>query len=347
MLFGTCVATTPTAKTSPTVVAKPATFESYSIGDLQAPRPGGTRPALMLLGGGDWPVDGFRWFMAAAGNGHIVILRASGSDDLQQEVWQEIGGALSLQTVVFHDRAAADDPAVLAIVRQADGIFLGGGDQSNYVNYWRGTALNRALEAHVRAGKPLGGTSAGLAILGRYSYGAMDGDSMDSPRALADPMRGGITLIDGFLDLPGLESVITDSHFTQRNRLGRLVVFLARLAHDQGAAAAGVVGLGIDEQSGVLLEPDGSARVVSRKGGRAWLVEPTSPAQPLVAGLPLTQQHIRVTAADGSSILRRKELGGGKARWEVEAPALVAEYDASDGQLRKRRTDAERAPSGR
>ena len=132
---------------------------------------------------------------------------------------------------MFHDRKAASDPRVLRIVCHADGIFIGGGDQSNYVRFWQGTPLNKALDAHVRAGKLLGGTSAGLAILGGYSYGALDGDSLQSSRALQDPMGSGVRLVRNFLHLPRMASVITDSHFAKRHRLGRLVVvFVARLA---------------------------------------------------------------------------------------------------------------------
>lgn len=316
-----------------------ATFDTYSIGELDAPRPGPTRAALLLLGGGDWPVEAFRWFMDAAGNGHIVILRAAGNEDLQAEIWRDIGGATSLQTIVFRDRRAADSPAVAAILAKADGIFLGGGDQSKYVNFWKGTAVQRAIDAHVRAGKPLGGTSAGLAVLGAYGYGAMDGDSMDSPRALADPLRSGLTLVGDFLHVPGLELVFTDSHFAQRQRQGRLVAFLARLAHDEGAAAAQVIGLGVDEEGAVCLEPNGEGRIYSRNGGYAWLVEPTQPAAPLQAGVPLRQSGVRMTGAGTASRLWRRVQADGSTRWEVESPAFVREYDAADGVLR------ERAPS--
>ena len=54
-------------------------------------------------------------------------------------------------------------------MRNADGIFIAGGDQSNYVRFWKGTPVAEALDPHVRAGKPIGGTSAGLAMLGGLS----------------------------------------------------------------------------------------------------------------------------------------------------------------------------------
>ena len=85
-------------------------LDYYEIGDLDSPRATHTEPAMMLMGGGDWVPDAFHWWLEKAGNGHIVILRASGGDDMQQRLYEEIGGAASVQTLVFRDRAPADDP---------------------------------------------------------------------------------------------------------------------------------------------------------------------------------------------------------------------------------------------
>jgi hypothetical protein len=205
-------------------------YTEYDIGDASAPTSGTVQPGLMLVGGGDWPHDAVRWMSERMGHGHLVILRASGTDDLQQDFLKEIGGAVSVQTLVFHSREAASDPRVLEIVRKADGIFFGGGDQSNYVRYFKGTPLNALLDEHVRSGRPMGGTSAGLAILGAYSYGAMDGGSLVSKDALKNPLGTGVTLVRDFLHMPLLGNVITDSHFAIRERWGRLLVFVGRLA---------------------------------------------------------------------------------------------------------------------
>src|SRR3546814_11677266 len=76
-----------------------------------------------------WPLDAFRWMIARAGHGHLVVLRASGAAEAQDEFYTQIGGVASAQTFVFSDRKAASDPAVLAALEAADGIFIAGGDQ--------------------------------------------------------------------------------------------------------------------------------------------------------------------------------------------------------------------------
>lgn len=249
-------------------------YAYYQIGDVQAARPGAIEPGLMMVGGGEWPYEAFRWMARKAGNGRIVILRASGSVEAQEEFFKEVGGITGAQTLVFQDRGAASDPRVIDIVSKADGIFIAGGDQSNYVRYWKGTPLNEAINRHVRQGKPLGGTSAGLAIMGAYSYGAMDGTSLTSATALQDPLGPSVTLVDDFLQIPLLPAnrVITDSHFGKRDRLGRLVTFVARLSKEQSSSA--ITGIGIDENTALCIDGDRTGRVFTDTDGKAWLVVP-------------------------------------------------------------------------
>src|SRR5690606_30201356 len=294
-----------------------------AIGNPAAATPGPVEPGLMLVGGGGWPQDAFRWMVERAGHGHIVVLRASGAAEAQDEFYKQIGGLASAQTVVFSDRKAASDPAVLAALEAADGIFIAGGDQANYVRYWKGTPLNAVLDRHVRDGKPLGGTSAGLAILGAWTYGAMDGGSMTSEVALRDPLDPGVTLVDDFLHLPYLAHVITDSHFAARDRLGRLVAFVARL---RGEGAADVAGLGIDEGAALCIDGDGVGRLYpGAQGGFAWLVRPTATGR-VERGRPLEIDGVRVTGIGADSRLRLPGL-------EVEAPAFEKIARAAGGEL--------------
>lgn len=295
----------------------------FEIGDVAAARPGPTSAGLLMVGGGDWPYDGFRWLIEKAGHGRIVILRASGTTESQDEFFKEIGGITAAQTILFEDRKAASDPALLEIVRNADGLFLAGGDQSNYVRMWQGTPLNALIDAHVRAGKPLGGTSAGLAVQGAWAYGAMDGGSMVSKQALANPLGSGVTLVGDFLHLPHLENVITDSHFGARDRLGRLMAFLARLKQEQ---QRDFVGLGIDEFTALAVDADGSARVFSGNRGRVWMVDTARDMTPLKAGVPLTAKGYRVTQLGTGSTLSLPSM-------QYTKPVSQRYYDVVNGQL--------------
>lgn len=299
-------------------------YKYYEIGDLKAPRPGATQAAMLLMGGGDWVPEAFHWWVERAGHGRVLILRASGDDNMQKELYNDIGGVTAVQTLVFHDRKAADDPQVLQMVRDADAIFLAGGDQARYVRFWKGTQLNALLDDHVRAGKPIGGTSAGLAVLGHHAYGALDGGSVDSATALADPMGSAVTMDHGFLAMPFLSSVVTDTHFARRNRLGRLIVFVARAA--QTAGSNNVIGLGVDEDAALCVEADGRGRVYALGDGYAWLVQPRHSPQRLAAGQALDFKGVPVTAAGKNSVLHLDTF-------KVDNPAFTAVANVVDGRL--------------
>lgn len=295
----------------------------YVLGDTTAKTPGKVQPGLLLMGGGDRNQDALHWFLQHAGNGHIVVLRASLGGEIGEEFYHKIGGIQSVETFVFKDRDAAFDPKILAALKHADGIFLAGGDQARYVRYWRGTPLAAALNAHVKAGKPLGGTSAGLAVQGEYLYGAMDGGSITSPRALADPLGDGITIETGFLDFALLEGVITDTHFSERGRLGRLAAFLAK---SEQLAQRPLLGLGVDEAAAVAVEGDGTARVYASAPGAGAVVLRGGFTARQAEDKPMNLDRFEVEVAGVHSLLH---LPSG----QVERPAVERSFGVRDGVL--------------
>lgn len=324
-LFVLCLVVVGTAAraASPDPAAVRSGYEYYHIGDLKAPKTGGTEAALMLMGGGQWPNKAFAWFAAKGGHGHFVILRASGADEMQKELYTDVGSVTSVQTLVFHSRAAASDPQVLDFVRHADGIFIAGGDQSNYVTFWKGTPLNTALNEHVKHGKPIGGTSAGLAILGGYAYGALDGGSMESKDALVDPLGKGMTMVDDFMHLPNMQRVVTDTHFNARGRLGRLIAFVANVRH---AGHADVIGLGVDQDAALCVDGNGIGRLFTIDNGFAWLVTPKGMPEQVDAGKPLEYRGTRITGIGTQSRIDMHDLS-------VKRPVFETVADVHDGQL--------------
>jgi cyanophycinase len=173
----------------------------------------------------------------------------------------------------FDDREDSDDPHVVEIIDRAETIFIAGGDQSNYVRFWQDTPVQDALNRHIAAGKPIGGSSAGLAILGEFSFASIL-DTIHSPEALANPYGNKVTLARDFLRIPLLADTITDTHFAKRDRMGRLLVFMARILQDGWAKQ--VRSIAVQENVAVLLEADGAAKIVG--GGFGYFLEAkTSP----------------------------------------------------------------------
>ena len=76
----------------PAMAAMAADVGHYVLGDTRAKTPGKVQPGLLLMGGGDRNFDAMRWFMQRAGNGHIVVLRASQGGEIGEEFFNEVGG---------------------------------------------------------------------------------------------------------------------------------------------------------------------------------------------------------------------------------------------------------------
>ncbi len=300
-----------------------ASHEYWLTGNPADAQPTPTRAGLFLSGGGGDVSAAWKWFVACAGGGDLVVLRASGADGYNDYIFSNIGGVDSVETILFKDATAAHDPRVLEIIARADGIFMAGGDQAKYVAYWKGTPVGAALNAHLRAGKPLGGTSAGLAVLGQYYFPALH-DSVTSATALRDPFHRSVTLGGGFIAAPPLAGVITDSHFMARQRLGRLIVFLARLQAEEKPPR--LVGLGVDEGTALCVEPDGAATVFTEKNGLVWLVQTTQPPRTLAAGQPLAMGGVRVVGLGPQSAFNLATL-------RVDRPAALRSVAAADGAL--------------
>lgn len=304
-----------------TASATPEGYTRYFIGDRAAPTPAKREPGLLLAGGGDWDMNAFRWFVAKAGHGHIVVLRASQAGQAGEEFMNSIGGVASVETFVFDDRKAAYDPHVLSALEKADGVFIAGGDQSRYVRFWQATPLSALIDKLARD-RPIGGTSAGLAIMGWHGYAAF-GDGITSPEALENPVALGVTNYSDFLHLPRMERIFTDSHFMIRERMGRLIAFIAK---ERKAGARSIVGLGVDEDASIVVEGDGTARLMAPAGTYGWLVEPAGLPQRAKLGQPLDYAPVRITGIGPES---RFDL----ATLKVTNPAFVGTASVMDGKL--------------
>lgn len=276
---------------------------------------------LLLAGGGTDQPDAFRWFFERAGGGDIVILRASGSDGYHPFAMR-IGGLDSIESFVVHSREASTDPVLLRQLADAEGIFFAGGDQSKYVTYFKDSPVEDAINAAVRRGVPIGGTSAGLAILGEFSYAALKG-SVTTAEATADPFNEDMTLDRGFLALPHMGGLITDSHVIERGRLGRTVAFMARLQHDGWISNRPARAIAIDRATAVLVSPDGSAVVVGDSTAHFMQADAALVIRPAT---PLTSSAVNVyTAGAGArfDLTRWAGTGGREQQMRVTAGATT------------------------
>jgi cyanophycinase len=249
---------------------------------------------IAMMGGGEDLDDAFRWLCEKAGGGDFLILRARGDDDYNPYV-KALCKLNSVATLIIPNRKAAQDPAVAKIIRHAEAVFIAGGDQARYVNFWQGTPVQDAINANIASGKPIGGTSAGLAILGEVAYGALQDkphdNDLSSTEVLRDPFYARVTLVRDFLKISLLQNTLTDTHFAKRDRLGRTLGFLARVMQDEWSTTPREVA--VDEKSAVLVEANGKSTVVG-SGRGAYFLRPTEAPAVCKNKTPLTFRDISV-----------------------------------------------------
>lgn len=214
---------------------------------------------ICMMGGGIESDLAMTWFLEKANGGDVVVIRASGSDGYNNYMYSQLGVTLnSVETIVFHSAEAATDAYVITRLNRAEAIWIAGGDQSDYVDYWRGTPVEDAINNLILVkGGAIGGTSAGMAILSQGYFTGQNG-SVTSITALSYPYSSSVVLgWNDFLDTPFLENTITDTHFNERNRYGRLTTFMARLIKDHDLDY--VRGIGANTHVAIAIDGDGIA----------------------------------------------------------------------------------------
>lgn len=252
-------------------------------------------PALLLMGGGSEVNAAFRdqAFPIIPG-GDIVVLRASGSDGYNDYFHTGLttgpNQPNSVETIRFSNRDQADTDYVEWVLNTAEMIWLAGGNQSNYVNYWYGTRVQTAVQAAWERGAVIGGTSAGLAVLGGIVYDPDGVSSAQSDRVLANPYHSSIRFSGPFIDIPWMQGIVTDSHFAERDRMGRTLTFMARLGQD--GTVANPRALAIDERTSLFVDRNGVGSVRGR--GAVYFIEETADAtSTVVSGSPLVYGPLR------------------------------------------------------
>lgn len=270
-------------------IQNPQGARGLKISSLPAAQPvpaGQPEFGAALIGGGGDVDEAARFLCQHSHGGELVVLRASGGD-AYNSYFHGLCPNNSVTTVLTTSVEGGHEPAAVEHVREANAIFIAGGDQSNYVKFWTGP-LQREINAAIARGVPIGGTSAGLAVLGEFAFSAMH-DTITSPEALANPYDAKMTIERDFLAVPVLHGIITDSHFSPRQRMGRTVAFLARIEQEGWASPARAIG--IDEATAVLVEANGQATVVGK--GSAYFLELSHRPDRCEPGQPLTVHDVR------------------------------------------------------
>lgn len=163
-------------------------------------------------------------------------------------------GAKDMMVFDIRDRETASDPQWQVFLAECTGVFMTGGDQLRLCGLLADTPIMEAVRQKAQAGEiTLAGTSAGAAVMGEYMIAG--GGSGESPnRSLVDVTTG----------LAIVPQLLVDQHFHNRNRMARLISAIS--------AYSDRIGIGIDEDTCVIVEGDGVLSVIGK--GTVTIVDP-------------------------------------------------------------------------
>ncbi|MDQ3519807.1 MAG: cyanophycinase [Gemmatimonadota bacterium] len=257
--------------------------------------------SLVLIGGG-CTADGdalatFVRMCKADEGARIVGLTTASADPVGSAVaWKAdlaVAGANNVEFPIVDRRARAQHQDVADMIRDAPGIFLGGGDQVQLVATISGSKVGHAIRDAYRAGAIVCGTSAGAAALTEV---ILAGGEPDEDGTMIDMHIG------PGLGLLGFQAMI-DTHFAQRRRLQRLFSAVA--------TNPAYMGLGLDEDTGLVVHGhlgavvgEGGVTFVDGRGVRF------DNADAVRRGAQLTLSYLRVGIVGNGYVfnLREREL---------------------------------------
>ena len=284
---------------------------------------------LVLMGGAVQPrgaaLGAFLDLCDGREGGRVVGLTTASRNALRSaHAWTRDfaqAGVHNVEIPIVDRRDRAQDERIADLVREARGIFLGGGDQVHLMATLGGSRVGGAIRDAYAGGAVVGGTSAGAAAL---TETILAGGETDAAGALVDMYLG-----PGF-GLLGFRAVI-DTHFAERRRLQRLFVAISGNPE--------LMGLGIDEDTALVVR--GHLGVVHGSGGvtfvdgRGVRFDNADEVKRTGAGLTLSYLRVGLVGPGYEFNLRERELEIlVQARARAEETPTVKGEDVPSGPAR-------------
>ncbi len=205
-----------------------------------APTTGPDKGSLVVVGGGALPQSIVKKFIDLAGGPEaplVVIPTAAGRDSYDQNnrsarILREAGAK---HVVVIHtaDKQVANSEAFVKPLREAKGVWFGGGRQWRLVDSYTGTLSEKLFWEVLERGGVIGGSSAGATIQGSY---LARGDTKNNQIMMGDHEQG-----FGFI-----KNIAIDQHVLARNRQFDLFSILENRPE--------LLGVGLDEGTAMIVQ---------------------------------------------------------------------------------------------
>jgi cyanophycinase-like exopeptidase len=286
---------------------------------------------VLLVGGSGKAPGSFEWMKTKANGGDFVLLTNYAIDKtMDADCAIFLGKGFNSVTVLQVDsKAKAQTNFVYNYLIKAEAIFLDGGNQTAYYDNWNDTKVEQGIDYAVNTrGAVIGGTSAGCHSMGKLLHtprgpasgvdsvqssavltggpyinvgGLSNGQSLNSTNytttAYDITLAGsyGFNMSDNFLNIPLMANIITDTHWSKRDRMGRSIAMLARAIKEGARPLSTVRLIAVDQVTAAAISADGTVKIFGEdKGvnggleGNVYFFKPTSAPGTCVKGTPIT-----------------------------------------------------------
>jgi len=187
--------------------------------------------------------------LAGGDSGRVVVVStASALGEMAADMYRELFVGLGIGRVTGlrpEEREDADTPVAAAVIAEATGVFLTGGNQSRLTQIVAGTKLGDALANAHDHGAVLAGTSAGASAMA--SHMVAFGRSGPTPKNRMVQLSAGLGILQG---------LVIDQHFEERGRIGRLLAIVAQ--------SPSLLGVGVDEDTCAIVRADHTLQVIGK-----------------------------------------------------------------------------------
>ncbi len=198
-------------------LAAPIAYVKFGPAAAAAPEPAKwaiqSMPGAVVLAGGVFIDSMGEEFVRLAGgkNANLVLIPTAygptEEEGIEQfhEIWGKFNPA-KITVVHTRNRDQANDPAFVAPLKEATGVWFLGGVQSRLTDVYEDTLLHAELRKLAARGGAIGGNCAGAMALGETMIvGGEDEDELE--------LRPGLGIVP---------QMVADSHSLERNRIERL-----------------------------------------------------------------------------------------------------------------------------
>jgi len=213
-------------------------------------------PTLLFLLGGNKVLDAVagEFVMAAGGSRSRIALLLMGGRGWEKHLPEYVDpwmrrGAGEPVAIVPGEGGALDVAAAAATLREATGIFIGGGHTPTYHRLYATEPMRGLIRERFHAGIPVAGLSAG-ALIACEVCALRPGERQEQAPA---PRGSSLKIVDG---LALVRDLLVEVHFTERNALAELREAMAKTRMGGG--------LGIDETACAVIENGRLKRLLGR-----------------------------------------------------------------------------------